>query len=548
MKRKVTCFTSMALAVLMAVSPVAGSSVSVFAAEPSDDTTAIQVTPSKEDSSDEIVVEADSDAIEVEKEMQVSVKIGDTGESDIVVDTEYHTGDAVPVHVTAENPTDKAADFRLYFWDYGETLPEDKAEWSEVLTDACEDVKIAELQDTDEYIVDLKQGEDTVQGKVSFISDKDDNDQLANAYLSIELPAGAAMDTVFHISSDAAETVTIIPVFDMESENAFYGDAAVAQWKENPIVVEADQSEDTAETEPETEDADAIVVDTEEPADSFLSIYVGDSSAETETEEPVVEEEAETEESDTEAEPGTDTESEVSVEAETEEDAAVMVTPDTADLNASDFASMRLVVLADDASVITNDSDVIGQYDNVYLLQFTSIQQAMNAYVYYKDKVTAVEPDATVETAAETESVRTADIAMTEDENPVAMLNEVEASEKVQDAHGVIALIDTGVSESENVIDRVSVIDDVLEGNGHGDEMVKAIVSQDAEAEILSIRAMDDNGFGTISSLVAAMEYAIEGRYHQPFPVCEIYTDDFCSERGNPESDRRRNPGSWFRR
>lgn len=509
MKRKVTCFTSMALAVLMAVSPIAGSSFSVFAAEPSDDTTAIQVTPSKEDVSDEIVVETDSDAIEVKKEMQASAKIGDTGESAIVVDTEYHTGDAVPVHVTAENPTDKAADFRLYFWDYGETLPEDKAEWSEVLTDACEDVKIAELQDTDEYIVDLKQGEDNVQSKASFVSDKDDKDQLTAAYLSMEIPSGASLDTVFHISSDAAETVTAVPVIDAGSENAFFGDVAAAQWKENPIVVEADEIEDASETEPEMEDTDAIVVETEESADSFLSIYVGDSSAETETEEPVVEEEAETDVN-AETETDTDTESEVSVEAETEEDDAVTVTPDTADLNASDFASMRLVVLADDASVITNDSDVIGQYDNVYLLQFTSIQQAMNAYTYYKDKVTAVEPDATVETAAETESVRTADIAMTEDENPVAMLNEVEASEEVQDAHGVIALIDTGVSESENVIDRVSVIDDVLEGNGHGDEMVKAIVSQDAEAEILSIRAMDDNGFGTISSLVAAMEYAIE--------------------------------------
>ena len=168
MKRKVTCFTSMALAVLMAVSPVVGSSVSVFAAEPSDDTAAIQVTPSKEDVSDEIVVEADSDAIEIKKEMQAAVKVGDAGESDIEVETEYQAGDPVPVHVTAENPTDKAADFRLYFWDYAETLPEDKAEWSEVLTDACEDVKVAELQDTDEYAVDLKQGEDTVQGKGLF--------------------------------------------------------------------------------------------------------------------------------------------------------------------------------------------------------------------------------------------------------------------------------------------------------------------------------------------------------------------------------------------
>lgn len=489
MKRKVTCFTSMALAVLMAVSPVVGSSASVFAAEPSDNTEAIQVEPSKEETSDEIVVEADSDAIEVKKEMQASVKVGDTGKSDITVEKEYPAGDFIPVRVTAENPTDTEADFRLYFWDYTETLPEDKAEWSEVLTDACEDVKIAELQDTDEYAVELKQGEDTVQSKVSFVFDKDDKDQLTAAYLSLEIPAEASLDTVFHISSDTAETVTIVPVFDAESEKPFYEDAAAAQWIENPIVVEADETEETAETEPETEDADAIVVETEEPADSFLSIYVGDGEAET----------AET-----------DTESEVSVEAESEEDEAVTVMPDTADLNASDFASMRLVVLADDASVIANDSDVIGQYGNVYLLQFTSIQQAMNAYTYYRDKVTAVEPDAVVEAAAETESVQKADISMTADGNPVAMLNEVEASEEVQDAHGVIALIDTGVSESENVIDRVSVIDDVLEGNGHGDEMVKAIVSQDAEAQILSIRAMDDNGFGTVSSLVAAMEYAIE--------------------------------------
>lgn len=512
MKRKVTCFTSMALAVLMAVSPVVGSSVSVFAAEPSDDTAAIQVTPTEEDSSDDkIVVETNSDAIEAEKEMQASVKVGDAGESDIVVETEYLAGDSIPVHVTAENPTDKAADFRLYFWDYGESLPEDKGEWSEVLTDACEDVKIAELQDADEYAVDLKQGEDNVQSKASFVSDKDDKDHLTAAYLSMEIPAGASLDTVFHISSDAAETVTVVPAFDTESENLFYGDAAAAQWKENPIVVEADQSEDTAETEPETEDIDAIVVETEEPADSFLSIYVGDGAAETpeaETEEPAVEEEAETEETDTEVE----TESEVSVEAEGEEDAAVTITPDMADLNASDFASMRLVVLADDAEVITNDGDVIGQYEDVYLLQFTSIQQTMNAYAYYKDKVQAVEPDVVVETASKTESEEdvSADVQMDETENPVVALSELETSENVQKEHGVIALIDTGVSESENIIDRVSVIDEVLGGNEHGDDMVEAIVSQDAEAKILSIRALDNNGFGTISSLVAAMEYAIE--------------------------------------
>src|SRR5699024_7678895 len=99
----------------------------------------------------------------------------------------------------------------------------------------------------DKYAVDLKQGEDTVQSKASFASEKDDKDQLTAAYLSIEIPAEASLDTVFHISSDTAETVTIVPVFDAESENAFYGDTAVAQWKENPIVVEADETKDTGD-------------------------------------------------------------------------------------------------------------------------------------------------------------------------------------------------------------------------------------------------------------------------------------------------------------
>lgn len=195
----------------------------------------------------------------------------------------------------------------------------------------------------------------------------------------------------------------------------------------------------------------------------------------------------------------------------TEEPEDVTAVPDIADLNASDFASMRLVVLADDASVIVDDSDIIGRYENVYLLQFSSIQQTVNAYAYYKDKVTAVEPDAVVETASEDNGPKDiASISMDSEMNPIEVLNDVETSDEVLDAHGMIALIDTGVSEGEHVMARVSVIDDKLEGNGHGNDMLEAIISQDAEGKILSIRAMDDKGIGTISSLVAGMEYAIK--------------------------------------
>lgn len=144
----------------------------------------------------------------------------------------------------------------------------------------------------------------------------------------------------------------------------------------------------------------------------------------------------------------------------------------------------------------------------------------MNAYTYFKNLSLSVEPDMPVEAAGEkedTEEIIVSKDALTvsETENPIDTLNTIMSdtsdSEEItvsQDGN-VIALIDTGVGESANVIDRVSVIEEPETSTEHGDAMLQAIVSQNPDAKILSIRAMNSHGFGTISSLVAAMEYAI---------------------------------------
>lgn len=144
----------------------------------------------------------------------------------------------------------------------------------------------------------------------------------------------------------------------------------------------------------------------------------------------------------------------------------------------------------------------------------------MNAYTYFKNLSLSVEPDMPVEAAGEkedTEEIIVSKDALTvsETENPIDTLNNIlsDASDSeeitVSNDENVIALIDTGVGESANVIDRVSVIEEPETSTEHGDAMLQAIVSQNPDAKILSIRAMNSNGFGTISSLVAAMEYAI---------------------------------------
>lgn len=102
----------------------------------------------------------------------------------------------------------------------------------------------------------------------------------------------------------------------------------------------------------------------------------------------------------------------------------------------------------------------------------------MTAYLYYNGRVSAVEPDATLDAAgedvemkseeldkdvtdniSETEGTQPTEIAgITVDNvvNPVSALADTVASEKAVYHNQVIALIDTGVGKSNNVIDRVS--------------------------------------------------------------------------------------------
>ena len=182
------------------------------------------------------------------------------------------------------------------------------------------------------------------------------------------------------------------------------------------------------------------------------------------------------------------------------------------DLNASDFTSSRLIVLADSPEAIIDPEHLVGNYGSIYLLQYKTPEQAMNAYMYYLANAQAVEPDSKVIAASEETmigGVSAADEAKTEDDNALSILSESDTSIPAVKSSNVIALIDTGTSEGKNIVDRVSMIDDVLVGNGHGDAMAKAIVSQNSNAKILSIRALGNDGYGSYSAVVSAVEYAI---------------------------------------
>lgn len=183
------------------------------------------------------------------------------------------------------------------------------------------------------------------------------------------------------------------------------------------------------------------------------------------------------------------------------DDNAVYSLPDV------DFSSCRLLVGSDNEELFTNCSNVLSSYEGVYLLQFESEEATKKAYISLLDRVDFVNVDTNDFSVADIENVESD--AMSEEVNPINELAKTEI-EEVNESN-VIAVIDTGSSERANVIERVSVLgDNVEDDNGHGDNMISKILSQDENAKIISIKAMDSNGKGTTSSVYAGLKYAIE--------------------------------------
>lgn len=176
------------------------------------------------------------------------------------------------------------------------------------------------------------------------------------------------------------------------------------------------------------------------------------------------------------------------------------------ELNDLDFSTCRLLVGSSVEDVL-NDVSVLSTCNGVSLLQFPSEDATKRAYIALSKVADFVNVD--------TADFEVSDIAnvekdeMSEGINPIGELSEADTEEVSQS--NVIAVIDTGSSERDNVIERVSMLgDDVSDDNGHGDEMISKILSQDKDAKVISIKAMDSNGRGTTSSVYAGLQYAIE--------------------------------------
>ena len=189
-----------------------------------------------------------------------------------------------------------------------------------------------------------------------------------------------------------------------------------------------------------------------------------------------------------------------------------------------DFSSKRLIV-ATDASTIRENDPVIGEYNGIYLIQFETEEETAKAYAYYLKNAEFVEPDVTFvaaeggnEDAPDGNEVDQLTDPMSEEENPMSELakeNEAgieEVGTPYDNKHMVIAVIDSGIN-ADDLSGSVSMLgDETGDDNGHGTSMYEAIRSVNPDVDIISIKALDKDGKGNASAIIAAIEYAKQAK------------------------------------
>ena len=186
----------------------------------------------------------------------------------------------------------------------------------------------------------------------------------------------------------------------------------------------------------------------------------------------------------------------------------------------TEVPSRRILFATDDPSIIRDTDTITSSYGDVYLVQYGSTKEAGEAYQYYSAHADFADYDTGIAAAEGTGGTPSSTgTVMTAKENPLAELSAQVKDDKKQgdtvgagkDGHPLVALVDSGAPKNDShIVDAVSMIgDDPYDDNGHGTDMAGEIEGQDPDAEILSIKVLDEDGKGDISAVYAGIRYAV---------------------------------------
>lgn len=175
----------------------------------------------------------------------------------------------------------------------------------------------------------------------------------------------------------------------------------------------------------------------------------------------------------------------------------------------------RLILTADTLPEEIYEANNVEHYDDLYLLTYETREACAAAYDAFVSAGYVVEKDDLLD-------------AIDQDEIPEPKVQDEVTAETIDDPvptvgtkQTLVAVVDTGISDVTNddvfkdrIIEGTSVISDsYVDDNGHGTAMAKIIAEDTAEKTdvmILPIKALDENGKGTVLSIALAIKYAKE--------------------------------------
>lgn len=165
----------------------------------------------------------------------------------------------------------------------------------------------------------------------------------------------------------------------------------------------------------------------------------------------------------------------------------------------------QVLVGTDNPGIFREGDVILSDYNGVYLLEFANADLASEAVEYYTAVADFAEQNSLVHVSEGAEADDAVVDALEEDTDALTVLNQIVADGEVHDKR-TIALIDTGISEG-----GVSILgDEGVDDNGHGSLMFNTIKEENADAEVLSIKAFNADGYAQVSDVYAAIQYAIE--------------------------------------
>ena len=172
----------------------------------------------------------------------------------------------------------------------------------------------------------------------------------------------------------------------------------------------------------------------------------------------------------------------------------------------------RLLVGTENPDIFRHGEVILSSYDGVYLVGFPTEEDLDEGYEYYKEEADIVEYDREIMAVSDDESSE----AETDGEDgsseevlsdPISILNDIVDDRSCP--QGTIAVIDTGADEG--AAEYISVIgEDGGDDHGHGSRVIKRILMENPDANIISVKAFGSDGRAMASDIYAAFMYAIE--------------------------------------